>query len=160
MQVGDAGRKGPVRMKKRQRLVVCMLALIWLTGCDAQEKAADNEGRTASAVYHTLSCYEAKARMEEGNAVVVDVREAEDYTNEHIPGAVNIPLETIGQEPPPSLRDKNAVLLLYCRTGERSRQAADKLVALGYTQVYDFGGILYWPYETEGGASERGTPLR
>ena len=80
----------------------------------------------------------------------MDVRTAEEYAAEHIPGAINVPSESIdaGGEAPADLPDKDAVLLIYCRTGRRSKQAAGQLVELGYTNVYDFGGINDWPYDT------------
>ena len=82
------------------------------------------------------------------DALVVDVRTQEDYDAGHIAGAVLVPNETIGDAPPELLPDLDAVLLVHCRTGVRSKQAAEKLLALGYTQVYDFGGIADWPYGT------------
>ena len=86
--------------------------------------------------------------MEAGGATVVDVRTAEEYGESHIPGAVLVPLDTIGSQRPAALPDTGAELLVYCRSGVRSRAAAEQLVALGYQQVYDFGGIIDWPYET------------
>lgn len=93
--------------------------------------------------------------LDEGGVTVVDVRTAEEYAEQHIPGAVLVPNESIGDEPPAKLPDQDAVLLVHCRTGVRSKQASDKLIKLGYTQVYDFGGIVDWPYETESGEPSR-----
>ncbi len=86
--------------------------------------------------------------MDGKEATVVDVRTPEEYEEGHIPGAVNIPNEEIGDTEPDLLKDKDAVLLIHCRSGVRSKAASDKLVELGYTQIYDFGGIIDWPYET------------
>ncbi|MDO4542798.1 MAG: rhodanese-like domain-containing protein, partial [Bacillota bacterium] len=82
---------------------------------------------------------------------VVDVRTPEEYEEEHITAAILVPVESIRDEAPSMLPDKEANLLVYCRTGVRSEQAAKELVALGYNNVYDFGGIVDWTYGTEGG---------
>ena len=79
--------------------------------------------------------------------IVVDVRTQEEYDEGHIPNSVLIPNETITQTPPEQLPDKDATILIYCRSGNRSRQAAEKLLAMGYTNIYDFGGIRDWPYD-------------
>ena len=84
----------------------------------------------------------------EGNATVVDVRTAEEYAAGHIPGSILIPVESIGDTKPVELPDTEAVLLVHCRTGIRSKRASDLLGELGYKHVYDFGGIVDWPYET------------
>ncbi|HWR23201.1 MAG TPA: rhodanese-like domain-containing protein [Feifaniaceae bacterium] len=103
-------------------------------------------------IYRQLSYEDAKAWMDEGEAVVVDVRTKEEYEAGHIPGAILIPNETIEGEPPEELPDKGARILIYCRSGNRSYQAALKLLELGYDFVYDFGGINGWPYEIATGA--------
>lgn len=100
------------------------------------------------AVYHKISAQEAKEMMDQGNVSIVDVRTPQEYSEGHIPGAVNVPNEKIEKTEPEQLKDKDAVLLVYCRSGRRSKEAADKLIELGYTQVYDFGGIIDWTYET------------
>ena len=86
--------------------------------------------------------------MDEGNATVVDVRTAEEYAAGHIPDSILVPVESIGDTTPVELPDTEAVLLVHCRTGIRSKSASDQLVELGYKHVYDFGGIVDWPYET------------
>ena len=86
--------------------------------------------------------------MNEKEVVIVDVRTKSEYNEGRIKGAILIPNETIGKEMPSDLPDKNATVLLYCRSGRRSREAANKLVELGYKNVYDFGGINDWPYGT------------
>ncbi len=104
----------------------------------------------APAEYHKLTAEEAKARMDSGDPVIiVDVRTLEEFQSGHVPGAINVPNEGILNEMPDQLPDKDQELLLYCRSGRRSADAAHKLIALGYTKVYDFGGIIDWPYETE-----------
>lgn len=99
--------------------------------------------------WKTLTPEEAKARLDSGDAVtLLDVRTEAEYEESHIPGAVCLPVESIGAQPPASLPDPDAEILVYCRSGRRSAQAAGKLAKLGYTNVSDFGGILNWPYET------------
>ena len=73
----------------------------------------------------------------------------QEYAEGHIPGAILIPLDTIGDEPPKELPDLNQKILVYCRSGKRSKQAAGKLARLGYTEIYEIGGIMAWPYEIE-----------
>ena len=75
------------------------------------------------------------------------VRSPEEYTEGYIKGAVNLPNEDIKDTPPALLPDKNAKILVYCRSGNRSQEASQKLIDMGYSQVYDFGGIIDWPYE-------------
>ena len=102
----------------------------------AETAAADPQG-----VYHKITAEEAKT--------IVDVRRPDEYAAQHIPGAINVPNEDISSDPPAALPDMDAVLLVHCRTGIRSKAASDKLIQMGYQNVYDFGGIVDWPYETE-----------
>ena len=88
-----------------------------------------------------------KNMMDKGGVTVVDVRREEEYKTGHISEAVLLTNETIGNEPPALLPDKNAVILVYCRSGVRSRQASEKLIKLGYKKVFDMGGIKDWPYD-------------
>ena len=81
-------------------------------------------------------------------AVLLDVRTPEEFADKHIPGAINIPNETIGTDEIPELPDKDQLILVYCRSGNRSKQASEKLAALGYTNIVEFGGINDWPGET------------
>ena len=85
--------------------------------------------------------------MASQEVVVVDVRTREEYDGGHIENAVLVPNESIGSEMPEALPDKEATLLVYCRSGRRSKDAAQKLLELGYQNVYDFGGVIDWPYE-------------
>lgn len=133
-------------MKKMIIFSIGVLAAFGIMGCTAQSE--EGSGAKAETAYHKISVDEAKAMMDAGGVTVVDVRTASEYAGEHIPDAVNIPNEEIGKEQPELLPDKEAVLLVYCRSGRRSKEAADKLAEIGYTQVYDFGGILDWTYDT------------
>ena len=85
--------------------------------------------------------------MDQGGVIVIDVRRADEYETGHIPGAILVPNETIESEASSQLPNKKAVLLIYCRSGRRSAEAAQKLLSIGYLHVYDFGGIIDWPYE-------------
>lgn len=87
--------------------------------------------------------------LDAGKATAVDVREPDEYAAGHIPGAVLLPLGQVSADAAHKLPDKDAAWLVYCRTGRRSAEALVKLEALGYTNLYDLGGILVWPYETE-----------
>lgn len=114
-----------------------------------EHSAASDE----NSAYHKITAAEAKAMMDEGEVTVVDVRRADEYAQGHIPGALLVPNESIGEQQPEALPDKDATILLHCRTGVRSKQASDKLVKMGYTNIYDFGGIVDWTYETESNES-------
>lgn len=87
----------------------------------------------------------------ETDYVILDVRTPEEYAAGHIPNAINIPNETIGASEISALPDKDQLILVYCRSGRRSKEAAEKLVFLGYTNVVEFGGILDWTGETVSG---------
>lgn len=137
-------------MKRNTVLALSLAAALLLTACGVQagEKTAEEEN-----AYHKITAEEAKTKIEEGNVTILDVRTEEEYQSSHIPGAMLLPLDKIGSEPPKELPDKEADILIYCRSGNRSKQAADRLVKLGYLNIYDFGGIMDWPYETEGEAT-------
>ena len=103
-----------------------------------------------AAGYRQVSAAEAQQLMEtEEGYVILDVRTQGEYGSGHIPGAICIPNEKIGSAEPAALPDKDQLILVYCRSGNRSAQAARKLAALGYTNVVDFGGIISWPGELE-----------
>ena len=120
-----------------KKWIPVILSALLLTGCGAS--AQDNLG------YRQITMEEAAKRMEqEPAAIILDVRRPDEYQAGHIPGAINIPNETIGSEALPQLPDKDQTILVYCRSGNRSKQASEKLAALGYTQALEFGGILDW----------------
>ena len=127
----------------RQILLFAALAasLALLSGC-ALSRAKEDK-----AAYQKISAEEAYKMMTSQEVVVVDVRTREEYDGGHIENAVLVPNESIGSEMPEALPDKEATLLVYCRSGRRSKEAAQKLLALGYQSVYDFGGVIDWPYE-------------
>ena len=124
-----------------RKLIPFLLTLLLLAGCAAP---VDSE-----ASYQQISRDEAIAIMEsERDYMILDVRTTEEFADKHIPDAINIPNETIGTEDIPELPDKDQLILVYCRSGNRSKQASDKLVGLGYTNIVEFGGINDWPGET------------
>lgn len=84
----------------------------------------------------------------QNNCTVLDVRTPEEFSQGHIPGAILIPDYELAKRAEKELPDKNALILVYCRSGNRSRQATNTLLKLGYTNVKDFGGIIDWPFET------------
>ena len=107
-----------------------------------------NLATPAPKVEDVLSPEEAKARMDENpDLILLDVRTQEEYDEEHIPGAVCLPNEMIAADMPFPF-SKDAEILVYCRSGRRSAEAAKKLRDMGFTNVSDFGGIIDWPYET------------
>ena len=133
----------------RQILLFAALAasLAPLSGCTLSKAKKDMEDMTDKAAYHKLSAEEAYEMMTLQEVVVVDVRTREEYDGGYIENTVLVPNESIGSEMPEALPDKEATLLSYCRSGRRSKDAAQKLLSLGYQNVYDFGGAIDWPYE-------------
>ena len=128
-----------------KKIIPFLMALLLLAGCGAQSEES---------TYRQVNAEEADSMMEEESGyIILDVRTAQEYSEKHIPGAINIPNETIGTEDIPELPDKEQLILVYCRSGNRSKQASEKLVKLGYTNIVEFGGINDWTGETVGGAS-------
>ena len=133
---------------------ICLLAACSMANSSdsSQTPAASEPQNAGEEAYHKITAEEAKNMIEAtDDIIIVDVRTAEEYTEKHIPNAILVPNETIANEASVKLPDQGATLVIYCRTGVRSKQAADKLVEMGYTNVYDMGGIADWPYETESG---------
>lgn len=133
-------------MKKSLAALLLVISVL-LAACGSGTAADGDKAQANSDAYHKITAEEAKQMMDQGNATVVDVRTEDEYKAGHIPGSILIPNEEIGTERPQELPDPEAILLVHCRTGVRSKEASDKLVKMGYTNVYDFGGIVDWPYE-------------
>lgn len=134
---------------RRGLIAVAALALtgaIALAGCSSAPAGSEDASMNASntSAYVKITADEAKALMDSGSPTIVDVRTAQEYADGHIPGAINIPVESIGSDKPAELADTDADLIVYCRTGVRSKQASDKLIELGYQHVNDMGGIVDW----------------
>ena len=131
-----------------KKILPIFLVALLLVGC-----AAPAEEIT----YRQVNMDEAITMMEEGSGyIILDVRTPEEFAEKHIPGAINVANETIGTDEIPELPDKDQLILVYCRSGNRSKQASEKLVALGYTNIVEFGGINDWPGETD---TNEGGPL-
>ena len=127
-------------------LILFTLLALLLTACSSGPQVMDGEDMVRS--YTQISQDEAKKMMEQdGTQIIVDVRMQEEYDSGHIPGAICIPNESIGTEPPEELPDFDQIILIYCRSGNRSKQAAQKLFDMGYINVYEFGGINDWTGE-------------
>ena len=143
-------------MKRLTRIllpaVIALTAVLILTGCGS---SADDKTAGDKKTYRQVSPEEAAAMMEEEeNYIILDVRTQEEYETAHIPGAICIPNETIGTEDIPELPDKDQLILVYCRSGNRSKQASEKLAKQGYTNIVEFGGINSWTGETVSGSEE------
>ena len=127
-------------MKRMLPVVLTMLLLF--TGCGGNSM---NENS-----YQQITQEAAKEMMDTQEVVILDVREYHEYDSGHIPGAVLLPVGTITEDTAAAVIDElDAVVLVYCRSGNRSKTASQALADLGYTNVYEFGGINTWPYEVE-----------
>ena len=127
-----------------KKIWILLLLALLLAGC-AQDKNIEQEE-----VYVNITAEEAKKLMDtQEGYIILDVRTQEEFDAGHIPGAVLIPNTEIAQRAELELPDKNQMLLIYCRSGNRSKQASEILVQLGYTNIKEFGGIIDWPYEIE-----------
>ena len=127
-----------------KKLIVVLLAAMLLAAC-GQDKENDRE-----AVYVNITAEEAKQIMDaEEGYIILDVRTQEEYDQGHIPGAILIPDTEVEVTAEAVLTDKDQLILVYCRSGRRSKLASEILVELGYTNIKEFGGIIDWPYEIE-----------
>ena len=122
-----------------------LLLLLLLTGCGGTASNASSESD-----YQQISQEEAKEMMDTQDVIILDVREQDEYDSGHIPGAVLLPVGTIDEETAAEvIPEKDSTVLVYCRSGNRSKTASSTLAELGYSNIYEFGGINTWPYETE-----------
>ena len=127
-----------------KKLIFILLAALLLSAC-VQEKDNDRE-----AIYMNITAQEAKEIMDtQEGYIILDVREQDEFDQGHIPGAILIPYTQIDRKAEDMLPDLDQLILVYCRSGRRSKIAAEALVELGYTNFKEFGGILDWPYEIE-----------
>ena len=127
-----------------KKLIFLLLAVMMLTACG--QDIENDQG----AVYVNITAEEAKQIMDsEEGYIILDVRTQEEYDEGHIPGAIVISHEEITEKAEEVLTDKDQLILVYCRSGRRSKIAAEALVELGYTNIKEFGGIIDWPYEVE-----------
>lgn len=140
-------------MKMRIKIFLCTLLALSLCGCAPSGKTDGTEGGTESptlrAEYEMISQDEAKRLMDtEQNYVIIDARTEQEFAQGHIAGAILIPEYEIAERAPSELLDKDQLILVYCRSGRRSKIAAEALASLGYTNVKEFGGIITWQYGT------------
>ena len=126
-----------------KKLLLILLSALMFTGC-----AGTNNHQTNT--YRQITMDEAVTMMaQETDYIILDVRRPDEFAAGHIPKAINVANETIGTDEIPELPDKDQRIMVYCRSGRRSKEAAEKLVKLGYTNIVEFGGILDWKGEIE-----------
>ena len=129
-------------MRKIKTILLFILSLTLMSSCGAPGGSSNS--------YRQISMDEAvKMMKDEKNYIILDVRRPDEYAQGHIPGAINVPNEEIGTAEIAALPDKSQLILVYCRSGRRSKEAAEKLAKLGYTSIVEFGGILDWKGDIE-----------
>lgn len=122
-------------------LIILLVAQLLLSACAK---------KTENASYQQISQETAKEMMTKDDGhIIVDVRRQDEYDSGHIPGAILIPNESIGTNRPAELPDLDQIILIYCRSGNRSKQAAQKLAEMGYKNIFEFGGINTWTGDIE-----------
>lgn len=142
-------------LKRVMGAAAALLLIVNLSACQSspsttavEEESKPETSANSAGTYKLLTAAEAQARMSSGDPVtIVDVRTPEEFSEGYIVDAINLPLDRIAQEAGSILTDKNAEILVYCRSGNRSKSAAQELIKMGYTNVYDFGGISSWTGE-------------
>ena len=128
--------------KTKGWMIMFLFSFLGLTACGG--------GNNSEQTYEQISAKEAKAIMDaEKDYIIIDARTESEFAEGHIAGAILIPEYEIAKRAEKELPDKNALILVYCRSGRRSKIASEALVKLGYTNVKEFGGIIDWPYEVE-----------
>lgn len=144
-----------MRMKKVIMIGIYMIMLLALTACSFSDNASKGSiiiDTSQANTYQDIKPEDAKTRLDsEEKIILLDVRTIEENIEKRIPDSVLIPVDEIEQEAASKLTDKAATIFVYCRSGRRSAIAAEALVKMGYTSVYDLGGINDWPYETVSG---------
>ena len=132
---------------KMYYVIPIVLIVLLVGGCALNGQLLDGDGMENS--YAMISQEEAKKMMQvDDGHIIIDVRRQDEFDEEHIPGAICIPNESITDTQPEELPDLHQVILVYCRSGRRSKEAAQKLFDMGYTHVFEFGGIIDWTGET------------
>ena len=126
-----------------KKLIPILLSALMFTGCAGTSNSQTN-------TYRSITMDEAVAMMEqETGYIILDVRRPDEFAAGHIPNAINVPNESIGTDEIPELPNKDQLIMVYCRSGRRSKEASETLVKLGYTNIVEFGGILDWKGEIE-----------
>lgn len=144
-------------MRRLLTINIFLLIILVTTACSAtKQSTSENPGffdNQWSKGYIEIKPEEAKKRLEnEKSIILLDVRTVEEYSERHIPKSILIPVNDIEKKAPGILTDKNAEIFVYCRSGKRSVTASQALVKMGYKRIYNLGGIIDWPFETETGA--------
>ena len=130
-----------------KKLIPILLSVLMLTGCAGTSNSQTN-------TYRSITMDDAVTMMEqETGYIILDVRRPDEFAAGHIPNAINVPNETIGTDEIAELPNKDQLIMVYCRSGRRSKEASEKLVKLGYMNIVEFGGILDWKGETVTGQS-------
>ena len=133
-------------LKINKRFLIALLTFTLPFGCVG---CSDGGSADTPATYQQISGAEAKALMDsESGYIIIDARTQEEYDEGHIPEAIMIPEYEIADRAEKELLDKDQLILVYCRSGRRSKIVAEELVKLGYTNIKEFGGIIDWEYET------------
>ena len=126
-----------------KKLIPILLSALMFTGCSGTSNSQTN-------TYRSITMDEAVTMMaQETGYIILDVRRPDEFAAGHIPNAINVPNESIGTDEIPELPNKDQLIMVYCRSGRRSKEASAKLVKLGYTNIVEFGGILDWKGEIE-----------
>lgn len=136
-------------LKKFYVILIMILSAFIISGCATLGKEDNTKSTENSSVIkiNAKEAKEAKEAIDKGDVIILDVRTKEEYDSGHIENSILIPVNDIEKEAENILKDKEQKILVYCRSGNRSSQASKLLVKMGYTNVYDFGGIKDWPYE-------------
>ena len=130
--------------------LLCILSILLCIPFAACGNDTDNTNKGENAMYEQITAEDAKKIMDSGEEhIILDVREQDEYDAGHIPGAILLPYTEIENKAEEMIPDKDKQILVYCRSGRRSKIAAEALVKLGYTNIKEFGGIIDWPYEVE-----------
>ena len=141
-------------MKNKKFILIMTVMFCLFTSCSAgniksDKKNEDNIADSRKADYQKITAEQAKNMMDDGDSyILLDVRTEEEFKENRIDGAILIPDYEINSRAEKELADKNVRILIYCRSGRRSALAAKEMIDMGYTDVYDFGGIIDWPYQT------------
>jgi len=141
---------------ERNLFFFILIVFLAVSGClhtnqnQEGDRMENDTNENAAIEYKKITQEEAKKIIDSGNSyILLDVRTQQEYDEKHIVGARLIPLDRLRERAPKELTDKDALIMVYCRSGVRSQNASKILIELGYTNVFDIGGIITWNYETE-----------